>query len=450
MLWRHLGGVACLVLALSAVSPAIAATFDPQDGAKRAAAGDAKAQDALGRYYFEGTAGAPDYDQALKWTQQAAAKGIPSAMTRLGVMLINGLGVAEADADQATELWKKAARLGDPEAMALMAATLRAQGEAGSDAEALKWFRQAAQKGHARAQYQLGELLSRGWGAPTNVAQARTWWLKAAQQGVAEAYTALGASYQEQDSTQALRYTRLGAEGGHPQAMGVLGQALLLNEQPGDDAEGWRWLRRAVGLGDRDAFVVLGKLLTGQCPHEPGHYHLDHECVPATLARNDAEGARLVLAAAEMGMFESYLAAARLYREGRGVPKDARKTYQWSVRAITADQYGDQAALMIFDGPSDVVQTIPAEERLQWDKTAFSGGVMLAGLRIAEAYEQGLGIPRDPLEAAYWYSLVVAKTPFQSKRYEAQEGLKRLAPLLTPAQHATLRRRMLVENLYYY
>jgi TPR repeat protein len=149
-------------------------------------------------------------------------------------------------------------------------------------------------------------------------------------------------------------------------------------------------------------------------------------------------------------MFESYLADGRLYREGRGVAKDARKTYQWCVRAIVADQYTNQAALMIFDGPSDVVDAIPAEERLQWDKTAFDGGVMLAGLRIAETYEKGRGTPRNPLEAAYWYSMVVSRSPFENKRTEAQEGLARLAPELTPAQHATLRQRLLAQNLYYY
>ena len=62
-------------------------------------------------------------------------------------------------------------------------------------AEALKWYRRAAEQGVAEAQFNLGNLYCTGQGVPQDLAEARKWYLKAAEQGDAEAQYNLGVSY---------------------------------------------------------------------------------------------------------------------------------------------------------------------------------------------------------------------------------------------------------------
>jgi TPR repeat protein len=55
-------------------------------------------------------------------------------------------------------------------------------------AEAVKWFRKAAEQGHAKAQYFLGTMYETGSkGVPQDYAEALRWYRKAAEQGHADA-----------------------------------------------------------------------------------------------------------------------------------------------------------------------------------------------------------------------------------------------------------------------
>ena len=49
--------------------------------------------------------------------------------------------------------------------------------------KAVQWFRRAAEKGHAGAQYWLAESYRKGEGVAKDVAKAAEWYSRAAQQG---------------------------------------------------------------------------------------------------------------------------------------------------------------------------------------------------------------------------------------------------------------------------
>lgn len=49
--------------------------------------------------------------------------------------------------------------------------------------EALKWFRYAAEQGHATAQYNLGAMYFEGKGTPKDLKEGRKWLELAADQG---------------------------------------------------------------------------------------------------------------------------------------------------------------------------------------------------------------------------------------------------------------------------
>ena len=59
-------------------------------------------------------------------------------------------------------------------------------------AEAVRWYRKAAEQGEATAQTNLGFMCQRGLGVPQDYAEAVRWYRKAAEQGEATAQFNLG------------------------------------------------------------------------------------------------------------------------------------------------------------------------------------------------------------------------------------------------------------------
>ena len=64
-------------------------------------------------------------------------------------------------------------------------------------AEAMKWYRLAADRGDASAQFNLGIIYDEGLGVPRDYAEAMKWYSRAANQGFASAQYNLGAMYFE-------------------------------------------------------------------------------------------------------------------------------------------------------------------------------------------------------------------------------------------------------------
>ena len=59
------------------------------------------------------------------------------------------------------------------------------------DKEAVKWYRLAAEQGHAQAQYNLGLMYANGEGVPEDDKEAVKWYRLAAEQGHAQAQSTL-------------------------------------------------------------------------------------------------------------------------------------------------------------------------------------------------------------------------------------------------------------------
>jgi TPR repeat protein len=58
-------------------------------------------------------------------------------------------------------------------------------------AEAVKWYRKAAEQGHADAQNNLGFCYEKGWGVEQDYAEAVKWYRKAADHGNTRALAGL-------------------------------------------------------------------------------------------------------------------------------------------------------------------------------------------------------------------------------------------------------------------
>jgi uncharacterized protein len=80
----------------------------------------------------------------------------------------------------------------------------------------VKWFREAADRGHAQAQCSLGFRYSKGKGLAQDYAEAVKWYRKAAEQGNAMGQRNLGVCYSEgrgveQDFVEAYKWFSLAA-----------------------------------------------------------------------------------------------------------------------------------------------------------------------------------------------------------------------------------------------
>jgi tetratricopeptide (TPR) repeat protein len=136
----------------------------------------------------------------------------------------------------------------------------------GDFAEAVKWYRKAADQGHASAQFNLAINYEKGQGVPQDDAAAMSWYRKAAELGNARAQSNLGAMYAKgqgipQDCVAAVSWYRQAADQGYPSAEFNLGGMYLFGRGlPQDYAEAIKWLHRAAERGLATAEFALGDM----------------------------------------------------------------------------------------------------------------------------------------------------------------------------------------------
>ena len=250
---------------------------------KAAEQGDARAQYNLGVMYGKGEGVPQDYAEALRWYRQAAEQGDASAQFNLGVMYYRGEGVSR-DYAEALRWWRQAAEQGHARAQnSLGVMYYEGEGVPQNFAEALRWWRQAAEQGHANAQLAIGSMYSgligllfdfnsRGatqWvreevGDDFAEAEAVRWYRRAAEQGHANAQYALGLMYHivlKSDPVEAVRWYRRAAEQGHSGAQRALGEIYAGGKERGvlrDYMEAAHWYRQVAEQGDAVAQFNLG------------------------------------------------------------------------------------------------------------------------------------------------------------------------------------------------
>jgi localization factor PodJL len=152
-----------------------------------ALAGDSAAAYEVAMRFAEGRGVPASLDEAARWYERAASKGLVPAQFRYASLLEKGQGVRK-DIGQARKLYLAAAAKGNAKAMHNLA-VLYAEGIDGRPdyATAAQWFVRAAQHGVPDSQYNLGVLAARGLGGPKNLVESYKWFSLAAAQGDKEA-----------------------------------------------------------------------------------------------------------------------------------------------------------------------------------------------------------------------------------------------------------------------
>jgi hypothetical protein len=106
-----------------------------------------------------------------------------------------------------------------------------------------------------------------------------------------------------------------------------------------------------------------------------------------------------------------YLGTA--YDRGAGVKKDPAQAARWFGTAASQNHAGGQYALgvMMTDGQGKLKADPKAAAELV--AKAAEQGFYPAAIRMAGLYITGIGVPRDPEKAAYWYRRILKTRPDQ-------------------------------------
>ena len=187
-------------------------------------------------------------------------------------------------------------------------------------AEAYRWYKVAADKGYAPAQFNLGLAYELGRGLPADERQAFKYYLMSAEQGFAAAQFNVGNMYSAgrgvgQDLFEANLWYKQAAEKGILEAQFNLGLAYEAGRGvKKDEIQAARWYKQAADRGFARAQYNLGLLL------EDGR----------GMPKNEAMAATLYRAAAEQGFAPAQNNYGVMISEGRGgLAKDPVEAYAW-------------------------------------------------------------------------------------------------------------------------
>jgi TPR repeat protein len=281
---------------------------------KAAKQGHAAAQYSLGLCYGLGS-GVPEEDseQAAMWLRRSAEQGYPGAQWRLGACYKDGDGVPKDDvlahmwlslagetipmaknwrdhlsrsmtpeqiakAQRLCQEWKpkqqakdeEVAEQGDAEAQLKVARYYYCKKDY---AEAIKWFRRAAEQEQADAQVALGNIYFSGEAVPKDAVEAVTWHRKAAEQGNADGQSSLGACYAlgagvTKDDVEAVKWLKRAAEQGHAGAQMNLSSCYKLGKGVcKDDVQAYMWLNLA-GQTNAGARILRDELSKEMSPQQ--------------------------------------------------------------------------------------------------------------------------------------------------------------------------------------
>ncbi len=154
----------------------------PQDEAEavrwfRTAAdqGEAFAQSNLGRMYELGQGVPQDDAAAVRWYRAAADQGLARAQYNLGVMYAEGRGGRRMTLRRSAGIGQPLTRAWPVRSTISERCISMVGGGPQDEAEAVRWFRTAADQGEARAQYALGRMYEAGRGVPQDDVLGHKW-----------------------------------------------------------------------------------------------------------------------------------------------------------------------------------------------------------------------------------------------------------------------------------
>lgn len=293
------------LLLMLVVAPVFGATNEElAELAKRAAAGQSQARGALEKLSRDGDAG---------------------AALLLGMLYLSGRGVPQSEA-RAIEQFSIGAFKGRVDAAHNLAVTYQRAPDKLRNLEAARtWYRSAAERGFARSQSNLGEMLLEGSGGPADIDAARGWIEKAAAQDEPRGLYLLGILQLE---------GRAGLQK-DPEAAARLPQRAAAGQDR--DAEYRLALLYGTGQGvekdEQAAFRLLVEAAAQRLPKAEYRMATIYGRGAFGVQKDEAAAAKWLRLAARQGHLEAGYSLGLMYAEGRGAKADSSEVYGWMLDA---------------------------------------------------------------------------------------------------------------------
>lgn len=359
--------------------------------------GMAKAQFILSQLYVHGRGVPKDQNKAKEWLGKAAvqlAKTSPYWDRPQEVSeIIEGMeAFEEKDYESALVTFRPAAERGNRQAQFYLGKMYEeGKGVPKNIATAVQWYQKSATQGRDAAQYHLGELYAQGLGVAKDTRQAEKWLLRAANQG--SLYTAYGLAeiYAQgkllpQNYRKAEKWLDRYGELGGPEvwyrvaeSYGADGNDNMLKNP--EKAEKWllRWVK---GRGLRDQFH-LGKMYgSGKMG-----------------ARNLKKAEKLLSYVAEKGNATAKAQVAILYAQGEVLPRNldkAQMLLEQSVDPKNIETLYRMGNIYLYGQYNFEKNPRKAAE---WFQRAADSEYGAAQTKLALLYLQGRGVPQDTEKA---------------------------------------------------
>ena len=298
------------------------------------------------------------------------------------------------------------------------------------NSEAVRWLQRASGEGHAIADAFLGASVKRVDLETPEVLRGAA--ENAEKAGDTEAAGRLRQAAERNEGRQTLIMSlRRAADRGNATAQALFGRIGFLRE----DAEGEKWIRRAVTQGDPWGHYFLGLM-----------YYKG-----LGVPEDTAEAIRLWKQAADQGLSRAAADIGLLYFAGIDVEEDEDEAARWYRRAVelagvdtnlestsqVADDCGPGNAAVLaprmemlsaFNGLNDEVEIAElrrtaeegdpeaqlkmalvtdapesSAESIGWMRRAAEQGVVFAQLMVGVAYDSGYGVTDDNRKAVRWF-----------------------------------------------
>jgi TPR repeat protein len=314
--------------------------------------------------------------------------------------------------------FRSAAELGH--AAAQVALGQRLLGQTGGDAEAIRWFTEAAKQAYPPAMEAMGVAYRDGRGVEKDQGQAERWLRQAAETKLSSAQFELGRLLsQSGNATEARRWLETAAQGGHPGAQFELGRLLLGSASGPEATAGQRWLKAAAEQGLAPAQRELGRALArGQ--------GMDADILQAL---------RWLLAAEGKGDQEAAQELARIFKDEATIPKARAEALQWHLARATTGNASSQnlVGLAYRDGLDVPVDLNKASDFLEKSAAA---GFADAQYNLGELFAKGLSRQHRPTDAFKFKEMAARQGHLQSMHDVAELYFKGFNVPITDPQAA--------------
>ncbi len=317
------------------------------------------------------------YSKALPQFLWLALQDNVEAQTYLGFMYSKGQWV-EVDFKQAIRWYREAADKGYMVAQHNLGINYNSGNGISKDyKEAVKWYRKAAKQGYKGSQYNLANMYRKGNGVSQSDKLAIKWYTKSAKQGHIKSQFGLGYLYDTskssmQDYNLAAMWYKKAADQGH--ALSQYNLALLYEYGNGVTKNintALKWYQKAADQGDDDAKEKVKKLLERQ------------------------ESVNLKNADEQFSSGLDYL-----YGQN-GVEKNKKIAFNWFYKSAKKGHMKAQRQIgFMYANGGGVVED--KKESIKWYRKSADQGYADAQTNLATAYRWGYGVDKDYSQALYW------------------------------------------------